>query len=489
MRQMIDFSDYLIEKFSDIDKALSFLKVALEEYKKDPDGAALYYGFSAAVEAQGGVQKFALKTHSTPQAVSDALLSKNETQIAELLKKQVLAKRGEDKDIAQNGPLPKGWREIKLGDLCSDIAYGYTATASNEPIGPKFLRITDIVSDSINWESVPYCEIEDSKKHRYTLETGDIVIARTGATTGYNQVVRSNEHSVFASYLIRYKLRQDIAYPFFIGCVLKSTYWKRFVERIKARSAQPGANAKDFASFKILLPTFPEQKAIASLLEKWDIAIEKTEALIEAKEERFKWLITKLIAQSCKHWNHYKASELFKNISCKGYPDEELLSVTQDRGVIPRNMLEGRVMSPTSGTDSYKLVEPGNFVISLRSFQGGLEYSKYRGIISPAYTVLLPKKKINDDFYRHFFKTYIFVEKYLALAVVGIRDGKQINFEAFKSIKLPLPSLSEQQRIAKILNTAQQEINLLKQLADQYRTQKRGLMQKLLTGQWRMSNQ
>ena len=206
MRQMIDFRDYLIEKFSDIDKALYFLEVALEEYEKDPDGAALYYGFSAAVEAQGGVQKFALKTHSTPQAVSDALLSKNETQIAELLKKQVLAKRGEDKDIAQNGPLPKGWREVKLGDLCSDIAYGYTATASNEPIGPKFLRITDIVSDSINWESVPYCEIEDSKKHRYTLETGDIVIARTGATTGYNQVVRSNEHSiVFASYLIRYK--------------------------------------------------------------------------------------------------------------------------------------------------------------------------------------------------------------------------------------------------------------------------------------------
>ncbi len=239
----------------------------------------------------------------------------------------------------------------------------------------------------------------------------------------------------------------------------------------------------------IPLPSIEEQKAIASLLEKWDTAIEKTEALIDAKEKRFKWLITRLIAQSCKHWNHYKANELFKNISCKGYPDEELLSVTQDRGVIPRKMLEGRVMSPTSGTNSYKLVEPGNFAISLRSFQGGLEYSKYRGIISPAYTVLLPKKRINDDFYRHFFKTYIFVEKYLAMAVIGIRDGKQINFEAFKSIKLPLPPLSEQQRIAQILNTAQQEINLLKQHVKQYCTQQRGLMQKLLTGEWRVSNQ
>ncbi len=494
MRQMIDFSDYLIEKFSDIDKALSFLKVALEEYKKDPDGAALYYGFSTAVEAQGGVQKFAQKTHSAPQAVSDALLSKDEIQIAELLKKQVLARRGKDKDIAQNEPLPKGWREVqlgefmefknglntrkenygsgvkfvnvmdvfshnhlyandvigsvqvnekqrvdysvkhgdvlfnrtsetfeeiamssvyldkkeiifggfvirgrqktsilipeysaycfqahtvrrelirrgqgavranigqkdlskipmvippvneqkaiaallekwdtaiektealieakekwfkwllktlisdqqdnpewrevKLGELCSDIAYGYTATASNEPIGPKFLRITDIVSDSINWESVPYCEIEDSKKHRYTLETGDIVIARTGATTGYNQVVRSNEHSVFASYLIRYKLRQDIAYPFFIGCVLKSTYWKRFVERIKARSAQPGANAKDFASFKIFLPTFPEQERIANILDTAKKEIEFLKQLAEQYRTQKRGLMQKLL--------------------------------------------------------------------------------------------------------------------------------------------------------------------------------------------------
>ena len=188
------------------------------------------------------------------------------------------------------------WREVKLGELCSDIAYGYTATASNEPIGPKFLRITDIVSDSINWESVPYCEIEDRKKHRYTLETGDIVIARTGATTGYNQVIRSNGHSVvFASYLIRYKLKQDIAYPFFIGCVLKSTYWKRFVERIKARSAQPGANAKDFASFKIFLPTFPEQKRIANILDTAKKEVESLNQLAEQYRTQKRGLMQKLL--------------------------------------------------------------------------------------------------------------------------------------------------------------------------------------------------
>ena len=493
MRQMIDFSDYLIEKFSDIDKALSFLKVALEEYKKDPDGAALYYGFSAAVEAQGGVQKFALKTHSTPQAVSDALLSKDEIQIAELLKKQVLARRGKDKDIAQNGPLPKGWREVKLGDLCSDIAYGYTATASNEPIGPKFLRITDIVSDSINWESVPYCEIEDSKKHRYTLETGDIVIARTGATTGYNQVVRSNEHSVFASYLIRYKLRQDIAYPFFIGCVLKSTYWKRFVERIKARSAQPGANAKDFASFKILLPTFPEQKAIASLLEKWDTAIEKIEALIEAKEKRFKWLLKTLISdqQDNPEWQQVKLGEISTCYS-GGTPSTQVPEYYD--GEIPfinsgdlnqRHIKNVKGMLSILGVEnsSAKFVKKNTLLMALYGATAGVvAITHIDAVINQAVLAIVVKENHDNSF------IFFGLEQMKNTLVKKYRQGGQPNLSAkiIKSIKLRLPSLPEQKRITNILDTAKQEVESLKQLAEQYRTQKRGLMQKLLTGKWRI---
>ncbi len=85
MREMRNYRDYLIEKFSDIDKALSFLEVALEEHEKDPDSAALYYGFSAAVEAQGGAREFARKTHSNPQDVANAMLNKDETLIANII--------------------------------------------------------------------------------------------------------------------------------------------------------------------------------------------------------------------------------------------------------------------------------------------------------------------------------------------------------------------------------------------------------------------
>jgi len=245
-------------------------------------------------------------------------------------------------------------------------------------------------------------------------------------------------------------------------------------------------NKATLEKLPLLLPPLPEQKAIADLLSTWDEAIEKTELLMQAKEISLKGQIQKLISQRCDSWPHIKPKKLFDTITEKNFPKEELLSVTQDRGVIPRSMLEGRVMSPDGTTASYKLIKRGDFAISLRSFQGGIEYSNYQGIISPAYTVLRPKIELNSAFYRLFFKSYIFIEKYLNLSVIGIRDGKQISIPDFLSIKIPVPPLKKQKEIAEALSICQQEINLLKQLAEKYKTQKRGLMQKMLTGEWRV---
>jgi len=222
------------------------------------------------------------------------------------------------------------------------------------------------------------------------------------------------------------------------------------------------------------------------MLSTWDEAIEKTERLIQTKEKRFKSYIQTFISQRCDSWTHVKPKKIFDTVTEKNFPDEELLSVTQDRGVIPRSMLEGRVMSPNGTTAAYKRIKRGDFAISLRSFQGGIEYSNHQGIISPAYTVLRPKIELSSDFYRLFFKSYLFIEKYLSLAVIGIRDGKQINIPDFLSIKIPVPPMGEQQQIAEILSSAQQEIVLLKQLTVKYKTQKRGLMQKMLIGEWRV---
>jgi len=127
--------------------------------------------------------------------------------------------------------IPDGWSKKSLGDLCSDISYGYTESASSIKIGPKFLRITDIVSGNVKWDSVPYCKISSENENKYRLQKGDILIARTGATTGYNYTIKENDpfyDSVFASYLIRYRIDSKKAYAFYVGQVLQSKTWMNF---------------------------------------------------------------------------------------------------------------------------------------------------------------------------------------------------------------------------------------------------------------------
>ena len=249
---------------------------------------------------------------------------------------------------------------------------------------------------------------------------------------------------------------------------------------------------KDALSKMLLpIPPLPEQKAIAHVLGLMDNAININNQLIAQKELRKKWLMQNLLTGKKRLkgfsgvWRKLGAGEVFQSISVKGFESEELLSATQDRGIIPRNMLEGRVTMPEGTTAGYKLVEPGDFVISLRSFQGGLEYSYYRGIVSPAYIVLKPKKKIDEEFYKQYYKSYEFIGR-LATAVIGIRDGKQVSYDDFCVVRIPYPSLFEQTAIAQLLQASDKEIQLLKTKTEKLREQKKGMMQVLLTGKKRL---
>ncbi|MBO2543622.1 restriction endonuclease subunit S [Salegentibacter sp. BDJ18] len=166
--------------------------------------------------------------------------------------------------------MPENWKKYNLGDLSDDISYGYTESASKEEIGPKFLRITDIQNDFIDWKEVPYCKISEKDLIKYQVEIGDIVVARTGNSTGATSMIKNKINAVYASYLIRYRLNKKIAFPDFIDFVLRSNSWKNYVDAIKGGSAQPGANAKQFAAFEINLPPLQEQKSIASILSALD---------------------------------------------------------------------------------------------------------------------------------------------------------------------------------------------------------------------------
>ena len=155
-----------------------------------------------------------------------------------------------------------------------------------------------------------------------------------------------------------------------------------------------------------------------------------------------------------------RAKQLFKSHTDKKHNgDLEILASTQERGIVPRSQIGIDIQCSDEGVKGYKKVSKGDFVISLRSFQGGIEYSEYDGIVSPAYTILKPINDISAGFYRNYFKTDSFIDR-INGAVYGIRDGKQIGYEDFGDMYVHCPPLAEQERIAEILLQCDKVIQL-----------------------------
>lgn len=159
------------------------------------------------------------------------------------------------------------WRETTIANLCSSIDYGWTASASSQPIGPKFLRITDIVGDQINWETVPFANADQKQQEKFALKTGDIVIARTGASTGASKYIYNPPSSIFASYLVRLQTKPEVSSRF-LSYWLRSHHFFDFLAGVVSeKSAQPNASASTLTSARIKLPdSLPEQRAIAGVL-------------------------------------------------------------------------------------------------------------------------------------------------------------------------------------------------------------------------------
>lgn len=160
------------------------------------------------------------------------------------------------------------------------------------------------------------------------------------------------------------------------------------------------------------------------------------------------------------------------------HADLPILAITQEYGAIPRDEIDYKVSVTEKSLKAYKIVEKGDFIISLRSFQGGIEYSMYDGICSPAYIILRKKTNIIDQYYKYYFKSYRFIQD-LNKDLEGIRDGKMISYSQFSSILLPKPDKEEQQKIADCLSSIDDLISAEEKKLSLLNDYKKGWMQKL----------
>jgi len=173
------------------------------------------------------------------------------------------------------------------------------------------------------------------------------------------------------------------------------------------------------------------------------------------KDSGVEWL-----GQVPEHWEIRRTKTVLRERNVRGFPNEPLLAATQTKGVIRKEQYENRTVLALKDLHLLKLVETGDFVISLRSFQGGIEYARERGIISPAYSILYPQDTDNHAYLAFLFKSRPYIEN-LKMFVTGIRQGQNIDYERLSRSPLPLPPLHEQQSIVRFLDFVDRRIRRL----------------------------
>jgi type I restriction enzyme, S subunit len=178
-------------------------------------------------------------------------------------------------------------------------------------------------------------------------------------------------------------------------------------------------------------------------------------------------------------WDTTPGDELFEQINNRQAPTGlPILAITQEHGAIPRDLIDYHVSVTDKSVETYKEVRPGDFIISLRSFQGGIEYSDYHGICSPAYVILRKRAELSDLFFKQHFKSHSFIQQ-LTKNLEGLRDGKMVSYKQFSELLLLNPPPPEQQKIAECLSAVDELIAAQALKLDALKTHKKGLMQQL----------
>lgn len=269
----------------------------------------------------------------------------------------------------------------------------------------------------------------------------------------------------------------------FIYQYLYSYDIKKQIYALVVGSSYPAVNSSDVSNLKLSIPkSVGERQAIAAVLSTWDEAIEKTERLIQAKEKQFSWLLRELMSeprntQKNAKWERVKLGNLFG----------KEIQVEKGKALTKETILEGDVPVVAGGqtyayfTNRSTHEMPAVTVSSSGAYAGFVWYHDYP-IWASDCSVLYATKGITKFLY--------FALKGVQYQIYALQSGgaqPHVYTKDMKNLHILWPSIEKQQRIVDTLSSAQQEIGLLKQLADKYKTQKRGLMQKLLTGAWRIN--
>lgn len=398
--------------------------------------------------------------------------------------------------------LPAGWKRTRL----EKVAVIQTGIAKNqnskqETIELPYLRVANVQDGYLDLSEIKTINIHKDKVNRYRLENGDVLLTEGGDfdKLGRGAVWEGQiQNCIHQNHVFAVRPNSHQLMPSFLSAQTGSLYGKKYFLRCSKQSTNLASiNSSQLKAFPVLLPPLPEQKAIADLLSTWDEAIETTERLIQAKEKQLDGYARSLFVHKNdgKHegWKVVKLKTVLIEHGDMSTGSEEVYSVSVHKGLVNQIEHLGRSFS-AANTDNYNRVYYGDIVYTKSptgDFPLGIvkqSYAKEDVIVSPLYGVFTPKTFALGVVLDFYFSSPARARNYLfPIVQKGAKNTIAITNRTFLSQTLHLPiDERAQKNVAELVSAAREEIDLLKQLADKYKIQKRGLMQKMLTGEWRI---
>lgn len=383
---------------------------------------------------------------------------------------------------------------LQTGPFGSQLkANEYTGTGI-PVVMPKDISNGEIITDEI--ARGPEAKARKLAKHQ--IVPGDIIFPRRGDLGRIGVAKKENESWLCGTGCLRARLIDGVDSNY-IHQYVQLTSVKKWLERNALGQTMLNLNTGIISNLPVYLTPLPGQTAIANLLSTGDAAIEKTEKLIAAKERRLNALYQRFFRPGTSvnaSWHLRKLGQFVSSRKERSLPSKEtpLFSLTIEDGVTPKTDRYNRdFLVKDNGSKTYKVVHPGDIVFNPANLRWGAiarSHIKHKVVISPIYEILeIRKSNIDPDFLEHALTCPRQIGIFATRTEGTLIERMAVKLDAFLLTKIMVPSNKEEQReVASFFNLAKSEIELLKNQADAYRKQKQGLMQKLLTGLWRIKH-
>lgn len=393
--------------------------------------------------------------------------------------------------------LPNNWicRPLhEVAEVRTGLAKGKTGL--EDPIELPYLRVANVQDGHIDVTEVKTIAVERRHVERYTLKAGDILMTEGG---DFDKLGRGAvwtapiPNCLHQNHVFSVRVNSDLVVPQFLSALSGSEYGRGYFLSCAKRSTNLASiNSSQLKAFPVLLPPLVEQRRIAQILSTWDQAIATAERLLANGEEQKLGLTQGLfagwlrLAGHTSGWQEHLLGKLFTERVEPNREDLQLLSITKEQGVIPRDDV-GRKDTSNEDKSKYLRICPGDIGYNtMRMWQGVSALSQYEGIISPAYTVITPGALIDGKFASYLFKSHPVVFLFYRHSQGLVSDTWNLKFSHFAKIKIKIPCIQEQRSIAEVLEKADQQIEVIQRQLSALREEKAALMSQILTGKRRV---